>query len=182
MAAASEATKNSIGWGRPSSDMNARDWVRRTLGGCVGTLRRELLDAEIRVSQSNQHEWDARTLLNTRLGVILASDLNINKVNFELLVSLDTDKEGGSTSCSHDFVGVVARLEDEGERTFQLLQYSLDQVAESRLLLVLIEDILGEDGNGFSVGFGLELVSTLLEDVSKLRVVGHNAVVDDDEI
>jgi hypothetical protein len=42
MAAASEAMKNSMGWGRPSSDMNARLWVRRTLGLAEGTARREL--------------------------------------------------------------------------------------------------------------------------------------------
>jgi len=40
IADASDATKNSIGWGRPSSDMNARDCVRMILGLTIGGARR----------------------------------------------------------------------------------------------------------------------------------------------
>ena len=34
--------------------------------------------------------------------IILASKLNVNEINFELLVGIDSDQEGGATAGSDD--------------------------------------------------------------------------------
>jgi hypothetical protein len=52
-----------------------------------------------------------------RLG---GSDLDINKVDLELLVGLHTDEERRSSSGKDDLVGEVLGLEDEGERSLLL--------------------------------------------------------------
>ena len=48
MAAASDAIKNSMGCGRPSSDINARDWVRNTLGLAEGTPSNEFDETTVK--------------------------------------------------------------------------------------------------------------------------------------
>lgn len=42
-------------------------------------------------------------------------DFDVDKVNFELPLGLDTDKERRTTSGSDDFVGEVGGLEDESK-------------------------------------------------------------------
>lgn len=76
----------------------------------------------------------------------------------------------------------MGRFEDEGKRSFELLEHGLDQLGEGRLLLVLIEDIFGEDGDSLSVRLGFEPVTPLLEHESKIAAVGDNTIVDDDEV
>lgn len=46
------------------------------------------------------------------------SKLDINKVHFEFLCSLDTNKERRTTASSNDFIRVVRALEDESEASF----------------------------------------------------------------
>lgn len=52
------------------------------------------------------------TLVTALSGV---TELNINKVNLELLSGLDTDQEGRTTTGSNDFIRVMLALEDEGK-------------------------------------------------------------------
>ena len=76
----------------------------------------------------------------------------------------------------------MERLENEGERSLQLLQDGLDEIGERWLDRVLIVDVLGEDGDGFSVCLGFESVTTLFEDQLELAAVRHDSVVNDNEL
>lgn len=118
--------------------------------------------------------------------------LDIDKVNLELPLSLDSDEDRRSTASDDDLIGVVDRLEDESESsllhtdgqrskqyrpgeevecTHKLHDDTLDERSERDLLALLrVVEVLGEDGGNFSVGVSLELVSSLLEDESELLV------------
>lgn len=118
-----------------------------------------------------------------RLVLALSSKLDINKVNLQLLLGLDTNQQRRTTTGGDDFIGVVGRFEDERERTFQLLQHGLDEFGEVHALARLrVVDVLGQDGDGFGIGLALERVSTLLEDEAESGGVGDDTIVDDGEI
>lgn len=154
------------------------DWLGQTI---LGHERAGLGAEDLRGSIRDGEEtgWGS---INKRLAVILARDLDVDEINLELLVRLDTNEKRRSAAGSDDFVGVVGRLENKGKRTFELLQNCLDEVREGGLLLVLIENVFCEDGDGFSISLSLELVPSLLEDEAQLGVVGNDAVVDDDKL
>ena len=117
MAAASDATKNSIGWGSPSSDMNARDCERSMLEVDGGARRPPgEVGGATTIGQSfraSRNSAKARTSVGLR--VVGASKLDIDKVHLELLLGLDTDEERRAATRSHDLVGVVRGLEDESK-------------------------------------------------------------------
>lgn len=113
----------------------------------------------------------------------MTSKFNIDEVNFQLFVRLDTDQQGRSTASRDDFVGVVLRLEKKTKRSLQLLQNSLDECGERNILVVVrIVDIFSEDGDSLGIGLGLELVAALLENEAQLCAVGDDAVVNDNEV
>ena len=117
----------------------------------------------------------------TRCFARLARELDVDEIDLELLVRLDTDKKRGSTAGSDYLVRIMGRFEDEGKRSLELLEHGLDQLGECRLLLVLIKDVLGEDGDSLSVRLGFEPVTPLLEHEAKIAAVGNDTVVNDDE-
>lgn len=112
-----------------------------------------------------------------------AGKLDIDEINLELLLGLDTDQERRTTAGSNNLIGVVGGLEDEGERTLEFRKDGLDEFRErcavSRLRVV---DILCEDGYCLSVGLTLEMVSTLLEQETECGGVSDNTVVHDGEL
>jgi hypothetical protein len=57
----------------------------------------------------------------------LASKFNVNEIDFEFLVGLDSDQERRATSSGDDLVGEVDRLEDKGKRSFEFFENSLDE-------------------------------------------------------
>lgn len=76
----------------------------------------------------------------------------------------------------------MSRLEDECERTLELLDYCLDQVGEVQSLVWLrVVHIFAQHGDGFSVGVGLEDVSPLLKNKFDFLVVGDDTVVNQTE-
>lgn len=120
--------KNSIGWGRPSSDMKARDWVRAIFCAVVaapGTERREAGGAPPDATNSENGQKDvmmkvfreARTIVELIFS-FTGGDLDIDKVDLEFLFGLDADEKGRSTSGGDDLVREVGRLEDKGKRSF----------------------------------------------------------------
>jgi hypothetical protein len=118
------------------------------------------------------------------VGVSGTGKLDVNEVNLELLLRLDTDEDGGTTTSDNDLVRVVDRLEDEGEGSLELHDDRLDESGEADLLALLrVVEVLGEDGGDLSVGVGLEDVAALLEDETQLLVCregekGEQAVVE----
>lgn len=113
----------------------------------------------------------------------MASKLNIDKINLQLLIGLDTDQEGGTTTSSDNFIGEVRRLEDEREGTLELLEDGFDQLGEREAFgtALRVENVLGEDSDGLGIGVALELVATFLKDLPQLGTVGDNAVMDENE-
>ena len=112
-----------------------------------------------------------------------AGKLDIDEINLELLLGLDTDQERRTTTGGDNFVRIVGGLEDECEGALKLLQHSLDKLSEAETLIGLrVIDVLGKDGNSFSVGLRLKLVSALLENETEGSSVGHNTIVNDREL
>jgi hypothetical protein len=123
----------------------------------------------------------------TLLRVLGSGKLDIDEVDLELPVSLDTDQERRSSSSGNDLVREVLRLEDESEGPFlmaphghrmsassttcvqdlitdQFLDDRLDQVGKVQSLGGLgVVNVLAEHSYGFSVGIGVERVPSLLE-------------------
>lgn len=122
-------------------------------------------------------------------------ELDVDEIDLELLLGLDSDKNGGSTAGDDDLVGEVDRLEDEGEgsllrkwsesgsasalpfdvrleaQTHKLHDDALDEGSEGDLLVLLrVVEVLGEDGSDLRIGVGLEDVAALLEDETELLV------------
>jgi hypothetical protein len=142
----------------------------------------------------------------TLLRVLGSGKFDINEVDLELPVSLDTDQERRSSSSGNDLVREVLRLEDESEGPFlmaphghrmsassttcvqdlitdQFLDDRLDQVGEVQPLGRLrVVNVLAENGDGFGVGIGVESVSSLLKNeldflvYAVVRSVSHQAV------
>lgn len=189
MAAASEATKNSMGWGRPSSDINARDWVRMILGLMIGGARRPPEDAVLETENRVRKRIESLEGINKLTGVgnllisLLASEFNVNKIDLELLVGLHADQERRTAAGDYDFIGIVLRLEDKGEGALELLENGFDKLCEGDTLVWLrVVDIFRKDGNGLRVGLALKLVTAVLENEAKGGGIGDDTVVHDDEI
>ena len=77
----------------------------------------------------------------------------------------------------------MRRLEDERERSLEFTKDGLDQFGETlpHCWLSVIE-VFGQDGNCFGICLALERVSAFLEDGAKGDGVGHDAVMDNDEL
>jgi hypothetical protein len=114
----------------PSSDKKARDCERRSLGPeladpSVGTVRSPPLSPSTEI----------RYILLGKLTLILlvgVSQLDIDKVDLELTVGLDTDEKRRTTTGGDNLVWEVDRLEDKGEGSF--LNVSLSLVSNSPIL------------------------------------------------
>ncbi|KAI3475145.1 hypothetical protein L1887_63506 [Cichorium endivia] len=110
------------------------------------------------------------------------AELDVDKVDLELLLGLDADQEGRAASCDDDLAGEVYGLEDKGEGALELLEDGLDERGEVGLAaLGRVVEVLAEDGYGLCVGVALKPEATLLEDHAELAEVGDDAVVDDGE-
>lgn len=113
----------------------------------------------------------SRLALERVVGVSGTGKLDVDKVDLELLLGLDTNEDGGTTASDDDLVGVVDRLEDERERSLELHDHALDERGEADLLALLrVVEVLGEDGGDLGIGVGLEDVAALLEDEAELLV------------
>jgi hypothetical protein len=121
------------------------------------------------------------TTVDPGLTAVLPSKLDINEVNLELLVRLNTNKERRTTARSDGFIGEMLGLEDERKGTLQFLEYCLDQFGKCYPLVALIVEIFRQNCDGFSVGLGLEFVPALLEDQPQFSAVSHNTIMDDTE-
>jgi hypothetical protein len=117
------------------------------------------------------------------VGVVLASKLNIDKVNLQLLICLDSNEKGRSTTSGDDLIRVVARPEDEGKRTLEFFQDSFHQCGECELLVVMsVVNVFGENSDCLGIGLSLKLETALLENKAELCTVGNDTVVDNNEI
>ena len=59
----------------------------------------------------------ARRLTGLAIGLRVAAELHIHKVDLQLLLRLDTDEQRRAAARHHHLGGVVRRLEHEGEGT-----------------------------------------------------------------
>lgn len=114
-------------------------------------------------------------------GLAILGELNIDEVDLHLLLGLDTNNEGRTLAGSDDLAGEVHALHEKTESALELLDDSLDESGEVEAG-VLIVDVLGQLGNGLSVGLGLEAHSLALEESPQFLVVGDDTVVDDGEL
>lgn len=123
------------------------------------------------------------------------AELDIDKVDLELLVGLDADQDGRTAASDYDLIGVVDRFEDECERallqietvseaqdferpiakTDQFHDDALDQSNERDLFAVLrVVKVFGKYDRDFGIRVGLELVSSLLQDETELLVCSQS--------
>ena len=114
----------------PSSDIKARDCERVSpcdpkVGGARnpasegaasagGATEKKPGDPQY-IFNDKEFRSDKRTSIELLLSVWCATELDINEVNLELFVGLDTDEERRTTSGGDDFAGEVNRLEDQGK-------------------------------------------------------------------
>lgn len=137
----------------------------------------------------------------------ITAKFDIDKVDLEFLVRLDSDEDRRTTTSDDNFVGEVHRAEDESECTFlsrgaqtvsakdcgtlsandestnKLLDDALDELGERHVLSLLsIVEVLCQDGSHLGIGVRDELVSSLLKDEAELLVVRDDTVVDDGEL
>jgi hypothetical protein len=107
--------------------------------------------------------------------------LDIDKVNLHLSLCADTNDQRRTLAGSDDLGGEVDRLEQQTEGALELLDDGLDEGGEVDVR-VLVEDVLGQLGDGLSVGLGLEYEALGLEQSSQLLVVGDDTIVNDSEL
>lgn len=114
---------------------------------------------------------------------LLASEFNVNKINFELLIGLHADQERRTAAGNYDLIGIVLRLEDKGEGTLELFENGFDKLSERDTLVRLrVVDIFRKDGNGLRIGLALKFVTAILEDEAEGGGIGDDTVVHDEEI
>lgn len=107
--------------------------------------------------------------------------LDIDEVNLHALLGLDTNNEGRTLTGGHNLVGVVNGLDQQTVSTLKLVDDGLRKVDKAQGG-VLVVDVLGELGNTFRIGLGLESQALGLEEGLELLVVGDDTVVDDGEL
>ena len=152
--------------------MKARDWDRRILGAAefwpLGTDKRPPCSST-KVSLGRVF-W---------LTSLINREFDIDKVNLEFSVGLDTNQERGTASSSDNFIGEVGGFEDESKRSLKLLDNGLDELSEVETLVGLtVVNVFAEGRNDLSVGVGVENVTSLVQDVFELFVVGDDTIVD----
>ncbi|KAG9527140.1 isomerising glucosamine-fructose-6-phosphate aminotransferase, partial [Aureobasidium melanogenum] len=107
--------------------------------------------------------------------------LNVNKVNLHLSLCADTNDQGRTLAGSDNLGGEVDGLEQKTKGALELLDDGLYEGGEVDVG-VFVEDVLGQLGNGLSIGLGLEFEALGLEQGSQLLVVGDDTIVDDGEL
>lgn len=111
-----------------------------------------------------------------------ATELDVDEVNLELLLGLDTDQKRRTTSSNDNLAREVDRLEDEREGPLELLDDALDERGEVGLAtLGRVVEVLAENGNRLGVSVALKLEASLLENHAEFPEVGDDTVVDDGE-
>lgn len=129
-----------------------------------------------------------------------AAELDVDKVDLELLLGLDSDQDRGTTAGDDHLVGKVDRLEDKGERsllfkrfaqvesagasregrerrTHELHDDALDKSGEGHLFTLLrVPEVLGENSSDLRVGVTPERIATLLKDEAELLVCNGEVV------
>jgi len=78
----------------------------------------------------------------------------------------------------------VRGLENKCKRTLKLFKDGLNQLGERETLgfPLGVENVLGKDSNSLCIGITLELVSTLLQNLSQSSAVGNDAIVNKEEL
>lgn len=107
--------------------------------------------------------------------------LHVNKVNLHLSLCADTNDQGGTLAGSDNLRGEVDGLEQKTEGALELLDDGLHEGGEVDVG-VLVEDVLGQLGDGLGIGLSLESEALGLEQGSQLLVVGDDTIVDDGEL
>jgi hypothetical protein len=158
------------------------------LGFAEGTARRPVgavgwTNSQISSENYEKTEKGERTSFRSLVVIILASKLNIDEINLQLLVGLDANQERRTTASRDNLVREVRGLENKSERTLELLQNGLDQLSEGEApgTSLRVKNIFGQDSDGLGIGVGLELVSALLQNLSQLSAVGYDTVVNEHE-
>ena len=107
--------------------------------------------------------------------------LDIDEVNLHLSLCADTNDQGRTLAGSDNLRGEVDRLEQQTEGALKLLDDGLDEGGEVDVR-VLIEDVLGQLGDGLCVGLGFEYKALGLEQSFQLLVIGDDTIVNDGEL
>ena len=170
---------NNSRWVGRQEELNG---LRSTVVGEESTRLRAVEQALVRRSQQVVCLLQGDVLGSSLSGQrTVLTKLNINEVHLHLLLGADTNNQGRTFACSDDFGGEVDRLEEETEGALKLLDDGLCEGGEVDVR-VLVEDVLGQLGDGLGVGLGLESETLGLEQSSQLLVVGDDTIVDNGEL
>lgn len=141
------------------------------------------------VSGETRHRQEVVALLKSDVlagalggkSLAVLSELDVNKVDLHLLLGLDTNDERRTLAGSDNLAGEVDALHEQTESALQLLDNGLDKAGEVEAG-VLVEDVLGQLGNGLGVGLGLKAHALGLEESPQLLVVGDDTIVNDGKL
>lgn len=109
-------------------------------------------------------------------------ELDVDKIDLELLLSLDTDQQRRTLSGGDNLVREMCRLDEKTVGTLELDNHKFCKLGEVEVLvLVLVVDELGQLGDTLGISVGLKLDALGGEQSLELSVVGDDTVVDDSE-
>ena len=118
-----------------------------------------------------------------RLPVLVKStEFDIDKVDFEFLLGLDTNEERTALARGDDFIGIMNTLEEQGVSTLEFPHDKLCELRKVNVSLLLVENVFRELGNAFRIRLRFENVSLVLQDGLQFAVIGDDAVVHDDKL
>lgn len=132
----------------------------------VRSLRRNSEKSTSDISIGHYQSAPISTLQTLTFAIIIGvPNLNINEIDLEFAIRLDTDQQWGTSSSSDEFIGEMNGFETKCERTFEFLDDGLDEFVETESFGRLsVPDVFTQDGDGFGIGIGVERVVSLEED------------------
>jgi hypothetical protein len=114
--------------------------------------------------------------------LVESTEFDIDKVDFEFLLSLDANEKRTALARRDDFIGIMNALEENGVRALEFPHDKLCELRKVNVSLLLVEDVFRELGNTFGICLRFESVSLVLQDGFQFAVIGDNAVVHDDKL
>lgn len=159
------------------------DRLRQAILGKEGSGLRTTKLGSAALTIGNGEQATVLSVVGQLLDILVGRELDVNKVDLELPVSLDTDQERRTTTTTYNLVWEMTRFENKSKGTFEFLDDRLDEVGKVQSLVGLrVVDVVTKHSNGFGISVGAEGVSSLLEHELNLLVVGDDTIVNQTEL
>jgi hypothetical protein len=114
--------------------------------------------------------------------LVKSTEFDIDKVDFEFLLSLDANEKRTALARRHDFIGIMNALEEHSVRTLEFPHDKLCELRKVNVALLLVEDVFRELGNTFGICLRFKGISLVLQDGLQFTIIGDDAVVHDDKL